>query len=324
MQRRKVIIVRILQLLEKYTDENHRLSQQDLIDLLQSEYGIECERKAIGRNLETLKQAGIEIDTSRGGICLITRRFEKSELRLLIDSVLASRYIDNKHSADLIDKLAQEGGVYFSKDKHLSYNRRWDKTPNKSVFFTIEILDEAIAKEKKVIFVYNGYNLRKKLTPLRRAKWRVSPYFLLLHNQRYYLICNEEGSDAISYFRVDRITDIEITEEFSRPIRTVDGYKDIRPDALDTAFPYFLDGKPETVVMRCHKSIFSDLVDWFGSRFTVTKNEGDFVEVTLRAPLKAMEYWALQYGESVEVIAPQKLRDDLAATVKKLFLKYNS
>ena len=325
MERRKVTIIRILQILEKYTDAEHRLSQQDIIDLMKSDYGIECERKAIGRNLETLKQAGLEIDTSRGGICLISRRFEKSELRLLIDSVLASRYIDNKHSGDLIAKLAQEGGVYFSEDNHLTYNRRWDKTPNKAVFFNIEILDEAIAKEKKVRFVYNGYNLKKKLSPLRRGFWKVSPYFLLLHNQRYYLICNEDGSDVVSYFRVDRITDIEIVEEeYARPLKSVDGNKDIRPDNLDTAFPYFLDGKPELIVMRCHKRIFSDLVDWFGSRFTVTKNDGDYVEVTLSAPLKAMEYWALQYGESAEILSPQSLRDSLAEVTKKLYLKYNS
>ncbi len=322
--RRKVNILRILQILEKYTDQEHRLTQQDIIDLMKEEYGIECERKAVGRNLETLKQAGLEIDTARSGICLLSRRFEKSEIRLLIDSVLASRYIDNKHSGDLIAKLAEEGGKYFSEGSHLSYNGKWDKTPNKSVFFTIEILDEAIAKHKKVQFVYNGYNMRKKLVPLRRGVWKVSPYFLLLHNQRYYLICNDDGADDIAYYRVDRITDIIILDEYARPLDSVDGYEDVSPDMLDTAFPYFLDGKPELIVMRCHKSIFADLVDWFGSRFTVTKNDGDYLEVTLSAPKKAMEYWALQYGEKAEIIAPASLRERIVEVIKMMSFKYNN
>lgn len=298
------------------------MTQQDIIDLLKKEYDIDCERKAVARNLRTLKLSGVEINTSRGGICLLTRRFEKSELRLLIDSVLASRYIDNKHSGDLIAKLAEEGGKYFSEANHLSYNRQWDKTPNKAVFFTIEMLDEAIAKNKKVSFVYNGYNLKKKLIPLRKGEWKVSPYFLLLHNQRYYLICNEEEREDVSYYRVDRITDIRIENEAARPLASVEGNKDIRPDYLDTAFPYFLDGKPVPVVMKCRKNIFSDLVDWFGSRFSVTDSEGDYVEISLSAPEKAMEYWALQYGENVEILQPQSLRDSIALTIKKMSLKY--
>ncbi len=324
MENKKVNILRIFQILEEYTDEEHRLTQQDVIDLLKKKYGIECERKAVGRTLETLKQAGIEVDTTRGGIGLLTRRFEKSELRLLIDAVLASRYIDGKHSADLISKLAKEGGRYFSGEEHLSYNKKWDKTPNKAVFFNIETLDEAIAKRQKVSFIYNGYDLKKRLTPLRKGTWTVSPYFLLLHNQRYYLIANEDGTDTVSYYRVDRITEIKPEEECARKIETVEGGEDVRPDALDTAFPYFSDGKPQETVLSCHKSVFSDLVDWFGSRFTVTENNGDFVKITLSAPAKAMEYWALQYGENVEVLKPVSLRRRLAEVCKKMSVKYNT
>ena len=322
MEKKKVNILRILQILEKYTDQDHRLTQQDIIDLMRKEYGIDCERKAVGRTLETLKDAGIEVDTSRAGICLLTRRFEKSELRLLIDSVLASRYIDNKHSGDLIAKLAREGGKYFSDESHLLYNKNWEKTPNKSVFYTIELLDEAIEKKKKVVFVYNGYDLRKKLIPLRKGEWKVSPYFLLLHNQRYFLVANDDGRENVAYYRVDRITNIRLADEDARPLSSVEGSEEIRPDALDTVFPYFSEGTPETIIMRCHKSIFSDLVDWFGTRFSVEKSEGDYVEISLSAPQKAMEYWALQYGEKAEILAPESLRLRLAAVIKKMSLKY--
>lgn len=324
MPRRKITILRILQILEEYTDSEHRLSQQDIVELLKEKYDIVCERKAVGRNLETLRRAGYEIDSARSGICLFTRRFEKSELRLLIDAVLSSRYIDNKHSGDLIGKLEKEGGMFFSEANHLSYNRQWDKTPNKSVFFTIELLDEAISKKKKVRFVYNGYNLQKQLSPLRKGDWKVSPYFLLLHNQRYYLICCEDGKDTIGYFRVDRITNIEICRERARPREEVSGAEDISPDKLDTTFPYLIDGRPEKVKMRCNKKVFSDLVDWFGSRFTVTSSEGDYVETILFAPPDALKYWALQYGENVEVQEPLSLRESIKEAVKKMAIKYNS
>ncbi|MBO4539959.1 MAG: WYL domain-containing protein [Clostridia bacterium] len=324
MPRKKITILLILKILEDETDSEHRLSQQDIVDLLKKKYDVECERKAVGRNLETLRRAGYEIDSARGGICLHSRRFEKSELRLLIDSVLSSRYIDNKHSGDLIAKLVKEGGKFFSEGNHLAYNRQWDKTPNKGVFFTIELLDEAISGKKKVRFIYNGYDLKKKLVPLPKGEYKVSPYFLLLHNQRYYLICLEDGKEAIGYFRVDRITDIEICDEAIRPLSSVRDAEEIRPDRLDCAFPYLLDGRPEQISMRCNKKIFSDLVDWFGSRFTVEKSEGDYVEITLSAPLKAMEYWSLQYGENVEVLSPESLKNRLGEIARKMSITYNS
>ncbi len=324
MPRRKITILRVLQILEEYTDSEHRLSQQDIVKLLKEKYDIDCERKAVGRNLETLRRAGYEIDSARNGICLFTRRFEKSELRLLIDAVLSSRYIDNKHSGDLIAKLEKEGGTFFSEANRLAYNHQWDKTPNKAVFFTIELLDEAISKAKKVRFVYNGYNLQKQLVPLRKGEWRVSPYFLLLHNQRYYLICCEDGKDTIGYFRVDRITNIEVCRERARPLDDVEGAEDVRPDKLNITFPYLLDGRPEQVRLRCGKKVFSDLVDWFGSGFTVMSSQGDYVEITLSAPPDALKYWALQYGENVEVLEPLSLRETIKEAVKKMAIKYNS
>ncbi len=324
MEQKKTIILHIMEILEEYTDSEHTLSQNDIVTILAEKYNLVCERKTVGRTLAALRKEGHEISSGRNGIALLSGRFEKSELRLLIDSVLASRYIDSKHSEDLIAKLMREGGKYFSESTHLAYNRKWDKTPNKEVFFTIEILDESIGREEKVHFTYNTYTLRKKLMPFGKNPVTVSPYFLLLHNQRYYLICNEDGKDTVSYFRVDRITDIVQEKKKVRPLSSVQNHEEISPEKLDSAFPYLIDGTAEKIVLRCNKCIFSDLVDWFGSRFTVLKSEGDYVEVSLMAPPKAMEYWGLQYGENAEILAPESLRKRMEIVVKKIALKYRS
>ena len=111
---KKLLIVRIMQILEYYSDVNHPLTQEDIINKLYEDYGIEAERKAIGRNVQLLQDmferesanktaTAIVIESDkRKGTFLDKRLFEDSELRLLIDGVLASKHISEKYSKDRI------------------------------------------------------------------------------------------------------------------------------------------------------------------------------------------------------------------------------
>ena len=53
-QPKKLIIMNILDILKRYTDENHRLSQKEIQDILEHEYEMKVDRKAIKRNLMNL------------------------------------------------------------------------------------------------------------------------------------------------------------------------------------------------------------------------------------------------------------------------------
>ena len=54
----------ILDILKRYTDENHRLSQKEIMDILEREYEMKVERKAIKRNLLNLIEYGYQIEYS--------------------------------------------------------------------------------------------------------------------------------------------------------------------------------------------------------------------------------------------------------------------
>ena len=110
---KKLLLLRILELLTYRTDCDHKLKQSEIVRLLKSVYGIECERKAVARNIELLQNANYDIVSDRTGSYLSERKFEIVELRLLIDSVLVSRHICAKHTTDLIKKLLKEGGKHF-------------------------------------------------------------------------------------------------------------------------------------------------------------------------------------------------------------------
>ena len=121
LEPKKLALLRILQILEEYSDFDHPLKQEEIARYLEKDYGIEIERKAIGRNLSLLKEAGYDISSDRRGSYLESRNFEDSELRMLIDGVLASKYITAKHSKELIERLCSQANKYFraTRKKHL-------------------------------------------------------------------------------------------------------------------------------------------------------------------------------------------------------------
>ena len=80
-----------MQILQEFSNCDHKLRQNDIISLLKVQYDIECERKAVARNIDFLQQAGYDIVKDSDGIYFASRKFEPGELRLLIDSVLSNR-----------------------------------------------------------------------------------------------------------------------------------------------------------------------------------------------------------------------------------------
>ena len=44
---KKMLMMMILEVLRKYSDENHHLTQQEIIRLLKSEYDMSCDRRSV-------------------------------------------------------------------------------------------------------------------------------------------------------------------------------------------------------------------------------------------------------------------------------------
>lgn len=324
MEAKKTLILRIYQILNDYSSAEKPLKQTDILAILQRDYDIVCERKAVGRNISMLKECGFDIYSDKRGSYLETREFESSELRLLIDSVLSSRYITSSHSQALIEKLVKAGGKDFkSRVKHIYSVKEWNKSDNSAFFYNIDLVDEAIESGKKLKFWYNKYGIDKKLHHTKLHT--VSPYQLFLKNQRYYLMGESDQWDSIAFFRLDKITDIEISKEISKPLRENEGYKNgIDYSKFSTAFPYMYADKPERIELKCKNDtiVIDALVDWFGDDCTIDKLNDEYVIATVTASPTAMAYWSLQYGNSVEVLAPASLRAKVAQTVFELAEKY--
>lgn len=138
--------------------------------------------------------------------------FEDSELHMLIDGVLSSKYITAKHSKDIINRLCGLSNKYFrSNVKHIHSVNDWYKTDNQALFYNIELIDTAIEEGKQVHYDYNKYGTDKKLH--KSSHQYVTPYLMVLHNQRYYLMAYSEYWGNMVFHRLDRITNMIVVDK---------------------------------------------------------------------------------------------------------------
>ena len=326
LEPKKLALLRIWQILQKHSDYDHPLTQEDIIKYLEKDYGIEMERKAVGKNIADLRDAGIDIGSRRAGSYIDSREFEDSELKLLIDAVLQSKYITARHSKDLIEKLCGLSNKYFrSHVKNVYSVNDWSKTENQALFYNIDVIDEAIAAGKQVQYDYNKYGVDAKLH--KSSFQRVSPYQLILHNQRYYLMGYSDYWGNMTFHRLDRISNMRIYDKPATLITNVKGYENgIDFKQIASTMPYMYTDKPERIEFIADEWIVDQIVDWFGKdiRMSLVPDNEKKVKVELVASPNAMEHWALQYLNYVEVTKPETLRIRICEALKNGSNKYNS
>lgn len=340
---KKLLIINILDILKKYTDEDHRLSQKEILELLQKDYSMKADRKAVKRNLMDLIDFGypisysesIRLDKNGNEQIIYTdwyieHDFDDGELRLLIDSLLFSKHLPYSQCRQLIKKLEGLSNIYFhAKVKHICTIPE-NKQSNKQLFYTIDVLDEAISKKKKVAFEYCSYDVDKKLRPRKRQdgttrEYIVSPYQLAATNGRYYLICNYDKYDDLSNYRVDRIHNIRITDEAIKPVQNLKGLEDGLKLANHIAeHIYMFTGNSIRVKFRANRYIINDIIDYFGvdAQFSEVNDENFIVSVKVNE--EDMFKWAVQYGDHAVILEPKSLRERVYEALKQAVKLYET
>lgn len=322
--KKKLLILLILDVLERNTDADHHLTQQEILRILDAEYGVVCDRRSVKANVLDLIDMGYDINMD-DGYYLASREFEDAELRMLIDSVLFSRHISTTQGKRLIDKLRKQSNKYFrAKVSHVNSLPDLHHTENKQVLIVLDTLNDAIDQGKKVLFMYNSYGTDFKLHPRRKERYLVNPYQMVANNGRYYLIGNVDKYDDINHYRIDRITDIEITNQPIKPIKSVSGMESgLNLPKHMAEHIYMFCGESVTVTMKAQADMMDDLIDWFGRDFRILEKGDEKIVISLKCNYNAMFYWALQYGAYVEILAPERLRQELAETIRGIDEKYN-
>jgi predicted DNA-binding transcriptional regulator YafY len=327
-------IINILDILKKYTDAEHRLTQAEIVDILKKEYYMDVDRKTVKRNLLNLLDlnCGIEYkevarkdekgnDTSIFTDWYIQREFTDAELRFLIDSLLFSKNIPYKQCKELIKKLKSLSNIYFDKKVAHICNLPDNQPRNKEVFFNIDVLDEAISQNKKVSFTYNAYGTDKKLHIKREEKYIVNPYQMVATNGKYYLVCNYDKYDNLSNYRIDRITDIKILNKKRKPITATKEAELNLPKHMAEHI-YMFAGESINAKFRAKNYIVDQLIDWFGTDISFTLQTDDECVAKVHVNKEAFFCWAMQYGLHIEVLEPLDMRNRIKDATKCIWEKY--
>jgi len=190
---------------------------------------------------------------------------------------------------------------------------------NKQLFWVIEVIDEAISKGKQVSFTYNEYGTDKKLHPRLDSEGNVreyiiNPYQIVATNGRYYLICNYDKYDDVSNYRLDLITDIKLLDTPVNPMKKIKGLeRGFNLPKHMAEHIYMFAGESVPVKFRADSDLAGQIIDWFGTDAKFIDDNGETVEVRVTANEQAMKYWALQYGQYVDILEPKHLRDSVKA-----------
>ena len=328
IENKKASIILILKVLQEYSDEDHFLTQQDIIDKIDELYGIELERKAVAFSIELLQELDYDINKSpRGGYALLSRDFDNSEIRYITDALFSSKSLSAKQAAELSKKLNSCLSRYQRKEYNYIYkSSEINRSENKTLFYTLELIEEAKRRGKRISFQYLTYDENgKPYTKMDGYRYIVSPYYSVNSSGRYYLICNyREKYRAITWFRIDYMLNPKIEEEWPiKPIESLEGVKDFDIAKYLNDNIYLLDGDiiNATIQIENPNSV-QFVVDWFGKNAKIYKKD-DKLLADIKCNESALFYWYMQYSETLTIISPQSLIDRVKNEAKRIVNKYD-
>lgn len=319
---KKLSILYILEILKDYSDENHLLSQSEIVKKLNTIYGMECERKSVGANIDNLIDYGYDIIKTQSGCYLAERDFEPSEIQFLIDAVFSSKSIDSKHSRELAQKLSKTLSTYQRKQYKYVYKAdEINRTDNKQLFYNIDIINEAIEKKKQIKFFYNRFYYKDN--GKKKKPYIMNPYFLINNQGKYFLVCNYDYFDEIGNYKVDRINDIEILDTDVKPVTKLKGYEngiDIAKYANENI--YMFGTQTVNATIRIDDNWTTAYVDeWFGKNARFYE-ENDIIYADITANETSLIYWCLQYGERLELVKPLSTREKIKKILEHMNERY--
>ena len=318
MAEKKQSLLALIEVLKKHSDENHPLSIKDIQSYLITEYDIELDRRTLYTSMELLRDFGYEISEYDGnGYYLIERQFEKAEILLLCNAIHASHFISSKQSDELIRKLLNTQSKYEQKDfKDKVYMANPLKTSNKQLLLNIEMVSEAIRDNKNISFTYLKYNNKKELVERRQDPYIVEPRYIVYSDSRPYLIVTSLNHEGFIHYRLDRMKDVKILSEKSRPLpRKSDPYE----YAKNKLFMY--NGEIHTVTFRCKETVMDHMIDIFGTELLVIPEKDDFL-IKVRTSEQGALFLAQQFMENITIVEPKQLKDRFIKTLKDAEKRY--
>ena len=318
----KLKIFYILDYLQRNSHADHPVRATELIQMLEHQHNILCERKTVYSDIAALQDYGVDIVSvpgKNGGYYIASRNFELPELKLLIDAVQSSRFLTEKKSRELIEKLCKECSVHEAKlvRRDVLVSGRV-KSMNETIYYNVDSIQEAIGQNRQITFRYFDWNL-DGTRKYRDRDYTASPYGLCQDNENCYLLAFSPRHGVTSY-RVDRMSHIQLTEETRVPCPELTGKNLV--EHANRLFQMY-SGEAVDVKMRFHRSLVNVVVDRFGREtMLIPDGEEHFVFTTKVAVSPIFLSWVIGFGSKAKILHPQSVADQCRALCLEAMSQY--
>lgn len=331
---KKMINLYILDILKRYSDIEHPMTQRAIQEKLENDYDIKVDRKAIKANLTDLIIDGnygveylkedIRMTPDKNGDMMETTiysdfyyesSFTNSELHWLIDSVLFSKHIPANNKKRIIKNLQSQTNHYFKFGVgNINFETTNDREISSNLFLNIELIDEAINNDFQISFGYNEYGtdlkLHLKKYPNKAKeiirKYVVSPYAMAINSGNYYLICYCHNEEKIIHFRVDKLSSIIILKDARQDIKSICGLENFDIQRYMAEHIYMSTGETIKVSFRLPRYLIQDVLDYFQADVLFEESERDLV-AHVKVNETDFRYWSRRYIGQIRILSPESL-----------------
>lgn len=313
----KLKLLYIASMLMKNTDEDHPMSMKEIIESL-AKVDISAERKSIYSDMEELRKFGYDVVSNTKGYYIACRDFEVPELKMLVDSVSASKFITEKKSNILIKKIealaSKHDGYKLQRQVFISDRV---KNVNEAIYYSVDTLSEAINGKRKISFKYFEY------APDKTKKFRnggneyvVSPYSLTVSDENYYLISHYPKHEKLTHFRVDRMCEIKVLKEKCEDVETIMGKGFNIGEYSKKVFSMYA-GESIRVEILCENSMMNPVIDRFGEGVFVSRADDNHFIISVNVDISPTFFaWIFTFGGKMKITGPEKVKEQFNNVIK--------
>ena len=303
---------------------NNKLSEEDLsiqkrqvyddIKYMESEsgYGVELIKEKIGRKVYyRYKDPSFSIKNQP------LNESEKLQFKEAINSLQRFKGLPQ---FEWVDDMAQRLESTIDLGYNMSSIIEYEYNPDLKGYQFIKNIYEAIVNKVVLKIIYKPYGKDEQ-------KFSLSPYYLKQYNNRWFLFGKDSKFSSISNLPLDRIQSIQLSElQFEKSPVDFEGKMDYGyfDDIVGVTIPK--DSKIQEIVLRINKTIwpYIESKPFPSQQNKVEKYGDDFIVKLKLIPNNELESKILEWGEYIEVIKPDFLRDKLRERARKLSDNYNN
>ena len=310
-------------LLEK-TDEEHTITVPEMIAEL-GKLGISAERKSVYDDLEYLKLFGLDVcsrKTRTHDYFIGSREFELPELKLLVDSVQASKFMTAKKSIQLIKKIEGLASKYEAAQlQRQVYTTERIKAGNEGIYYNVDQIHTAIASNQQIRFHYFNWDVNKKQV-LRKdgAYYQASPWALSWDDENYYLVAYDSAEEKIKHFRVDKMLHISTVEEKREGSKKFQAFD---MGAYAKKMFGMFGGDEEMVKIVCKNELAGVMIDRFGQSISLVKVDAEHFSINVKVAVSSQFLsWVMALGDGAKIVSPERVVDKVREEIERLVKQY--